>query len=211
MKRKKLVKVALAGRRNVGKSTLFNALLGKRRAITDSIPGLTRDILEAEIHRGPYHFLLSDTPGLDIENPGDLEKSILERARAHIEEQDLVLLLLEAPAMERFDFQFLDLLRKAAGKRPVIIAVNKVDGKEHAEESLEEFYREGIVGAIPISARGRWNLNTLLEAMAEAVPALRRSEEEGAAPTPDEEEEIRAEGSEEEGEESHSRRREDGF
>ncbi|MCB1326079.1 MAG: 50S ribosome-binding GTPase, partial [Leptospiraceae bacterium] len=82
-RKKRLPRVSLMGRRNVGKSTLLNALYGRRRAITDDIPGLTRDILEVEIKRSGLHFMLSDTPGLDIEDPGQLEQAVLERARTH--------------------------------------------------------------------------------------------------------------------------------
>ncbi|MBX7057390.1 MAG: ribosome biogenesis GTPase Der [Leptospirales bacterium] len=162
------------GRRNVGKSTLLNALYGRRRAITDDTPGLTRDILEVEIERGPYHFVLCDTPGLDIEDPNELEATVLKRARDFIASVDLTLFLLEAPAPAAFDYDFLALLRSSGSKAPVAFAVNKIDGASHAAEGLAEFFEMGLLNATPISARGRWNLEALLESMAEQAPSLRR-------------------------------------
>ncbi|MCB1320349.1 MAG: 50S ribosome-binding GTPase [Leptospiraceae bacterium] len=175
---RKLARVALVGRRNVGKSTLLNTLYGRRRAITDAFPGLTRDILEVEIQRNDYHFILSDTPGLDIENPNALEQVILERALSYLQNVDVILILFEAPAMAPFDQDFLNLIRRKFPDRPVVYAVNKVDGPEHRDEALLEFYEAGIIRPIPISAKSRWNLPQLLERLAEAVPRIRR-----AAPT----------------------------
>ncbi|MBI3396145.1 MAG: ribosome biogenesis GTPase Der [Spirochaetia bacterium] len=169
----KMVRVAVAGRRNVGKSTLFNALLGRQRAITDSFAGLTRDILEEHVTRGETDFYISDTPGLDLEEVGDLETAIVELARAHLNGMDLVLLLLEAPALQGFDHFLVDFLRHNVKAR-VIYVVNKVDNPKNAEDLLAEFYSEGLDPVVPISARGRWNLNALLEAMAEAAPQIKR-------------------------------------
>ncbi len=171
---KGLVRVALVGRRNVGKSTLLNALYGRRRAITDPIPGLTRDILEVEIVRGPYRFLLSDTPGLDIDDPGALDRSILERARAHIASVDLILFLFEAPAPASFDYEFLDLVRRDPAGKPVVFVVNKVDGPARVADALAEFYSMGIPDPVPISARGRFNLDLLLRRLATENPRIKR-------------------------------------
>lgn len=174
MGRRKLIRVAMAGRRNVGKSTLLNTLSGKRRAITDSIPGLTRDVIEVEVERPGHRFLLSDTPGLDIENPNQLEATILDRAREHLKKVDLILLVLEAPGLHPFDHAFIELLRKNASNTPFLFVVNKVDGEENVRSSLEDFYLHGIQDPVPVSARGRWNLDQLLERMAELVPGIAR-------------------------------------
>ncbi|MCB1172439.1 MAG: ribosome biogenesis GTPase Der [Leptospiraceae bacterium] len=170
---KKLPRVALAGRRNVGKSTLLNALYGRKRAITDSIAGLTRDILEVEVIRPPFHFLLSDTPGLDIENPDQLESDLLQRAFEYIKEIDLLLLVLEAPAPGPFDLDFITLMRRNAGQTPVLHVVNKVDGAEKENESLLEFYGAGIQSPIAVSAIARWNLKGLMEQMAVLLPGIK--------------------------------------
>lgn len=157
-------RVAVAGRRNVGKSTLFNALLGRQRAITDDFSGLTRDILEEEVNRKGVRFLLSDTPGLDLANESDLEAKILERARQHLEGVDQILLLLEAPDVHPYDHFLIDFVRRNS-KAPVVYAVNKIDDMKKAEEQLEEFYRIGLDPVVPISARGRWNLDALVKAL----------------------------------------------
>lgn len=167
MKRSKLKKVALVGRRNVGKSTLFNALTGKRRAITDPIAGLTRDVLEGEVQQG-VTLLLSDTPGLDIENPDEIETHALAHARSHIESCDLVLFLFEAPSPGPFDYEFLDIFRKSLKNTKVIFIVNKVDSREQEADALEEFYKMGI-SPIPVSALSRYNLRTLLRSIAETL------------------------------------------
>ncbi len=170
--RKKLPRVALVGRRNVGKSTLLNALYGRRRAITDDTPGLTRDILEVEVRRDGYHFLLCDTPGLDIDNPDELEATILKRARDFIQSADLVLFLMEAPAPGPFDHDFLALVRSGRGGPAVVYAVNKIDGAGQVADGLSDFFALGLENLTPISARGRWNLEALLESMAILAPTI---------------------------------------
>ncbi|MEQ9362924.1 MAG: ribosome biogenesis GTPase Der [Leptospirales bacterium] len=170
----RLPRVALVGRRNVGKSTLLNALYGRRRAITDAYAGLTRDVLEVEIDRGGYHFILCDTPGLDIDDPDQLEGEAIERARRCIKTVDLILFLLEAPAPESFDHEYLAFVRKTKDHTPVVYAINKVDGAEKAADVLPEFYAAGLTDPLPLSAKGRWNLNPLLARLAEALPEIRR-------------------------------------
>ena len=174
-----LPRVVLCGRRNVGKSTLLNSLAGRRRAITDSIPGLTRDLLEVEVHRPPYRFLLTDTPGLDLDSPDQLETAVLRRAHREMERADLILCLLEAGPIHPYDRVLLDLLRRQ--KRPVVYAVNKVDGKEQEWEALSEFYEEGVQDPISLSAKGSRNLSGLMERMATLLPAIYRPQDEQAA------------------------------
>lgn len=173
MKRKKIKRIALAGRRNVGKSTLFNALLGRKRAITDNIPGLTRDILEAEIVRPPYHFILSDTPGLDIENPDDLEARILDRAKKYIEEVDGIILLLDATGLTSFDQFYIDFFRKNSGNRPVFYVVNKCDNPNRDVEYLADIYEAGVTDPIVVSAKGRRNIFELLKKVAKDIPGIK--------------------------------------
>ena len=170
-KRKKVPRVALCGRRNVGKSTLFNSLLGKKRAITDSFAGLTRDVLEAEIERDGFHFFLSDTPGLDLDKPDPLEKAALEKARERLQEADLIIHLMEPPAPAPYDLSLEEMLRQLSA--PIIQAVNKIDGEEREDEILAEFYQEGM-NPLPISARGRRNLRKLLNRMNEVLPKISR-------------------------------------
>ncbi len=158
----KIPRVALIGRRNVGKSSLLNALYRKKYAITDELPGLTRDILEVQINNQGYHFSLHDTPGLDVENPQRLEKTIIERAKAYMKQMDLVLFVLAAPTPHSFDLDFLAFIRKNMGKIPLIFVVNKIDNSENADQILLPFYEAKLQDLVPVSALGRWNLDILL-------------------------------------------------
>jgi len=172
--RKKLPRIALVGRRNVGKSTLMNALLGRNRAIVEDFPGLTRDVLEVEIRRNGYHFLLSDTPGLDMESETDLDRNILKRARDYLDRVDGIILLMEPPGPEKFDHFLFELLRKNSIKTPLICAINKVDGAEYSEEKLLPFYEAGFIDLVAISAKGRWNYESLLEAIEKRIPSVKK-------------------------------------
>lgn len=181
----RLPRVALVGRRNVGKSTLLNALYGRRRAITDAYAGLTRDVLEVEIDRGQYNFILCDTPGLDIEDPDQLEGEAIERARRFIETVDLILFLFEAPAPASFDHEFMAFVRKTKDHTPVVYAINKVDGEEKVADVLPEFYAAGVPDPMPVSAKGRWNLNELVARLAKELPAIRRKNQSPENQDPD--------------------------
>ncbi len=174
MSKKNGIRIAIVGRRNAGKSSLFNALLGRQRAITDSTPGLTRDVIEAEIWRGDYRFLLSDTPGLDIENPSELETGVLENARRYLAEMDAIILLFEPPRPAEYDHLLIDFFRKHFQDRPVFYVVNKVDTPERAYEDTEGFYEAGLPELLPISVKSRWNIGTLLDQIAAKIPDLER-------------------------------------
>lgn len=169
-----LPRVVICGRRNVGKSTLLNALVGRRRAITDDTAGLTRDLLETEVARPGYRFLLTDTPGLDLEHPDELEQTALARARKILGEADLILCILEAGPVHDFDRTLIDLLRKT--KTPSLFVVNKVDGSEGEAEALTEFYEEGLQDVIGVSAHAHRNLKELLKRMAELLPTIKQKE-----------------------------------
>ncbi|RPI97861.1 MAG: GTP-binding protein, partial [Spirochaetales bacterium] len=92
---KQLPIVTIIGRQNVGKSTLFNALIKQKKAIVDSMPGLTRDILSYRVTHADASFMLSDTPGLDIENSSLLSRTILENAKNFLSRSTVIILLLE--------------------------------------------------------------------------------------------------------------------
>ena len=162
-------RIALIGRRNVGKSSLLNALCRRRYAITDKSPGLTRDILEVELKHNNLRFFLSDTPGLDIESTDELSSKIKTRTQDYLESVDLIVLLLEAPYPHPFDLDLISFIRKAASQTPLIFAVNKIDNEEKSEELLLPFYEAKLSQPIPISARGRWNLGLLLKRIEEKL------------------------------------------
>jgi GTP-binding protein len=165
--KKKLPIVAIVGRQNVGKSTLFNALTGKRRAIVDAHPGLTRDILFHEITHGEKSFLLSDTPGLDLIGKDELSEKILLLAHKQIAESAVILLLLENPGPENFDHRLVDLIRQS--NIPAIIAVNKMDNEEDFA-NLSNFYEIGLTDIVPVSALRKRNTRLLLDKIVSLLP-----------------------------------------
>lgn len=185
--------VSIVGRQNVGKSTLFNALLKKKLAITEDYPGVTRDVLQARVlnpEKG-LDFFLCDTPGLDIERPEGLEEAVLENAFRQLSKSDLVVFLLDLREVTSYDSKLIEQFRKdpELNSIPVLFCVNKVDHPED-EEDLDSFYRMGLSEILPISAIGRRNLHLLLEKIAFLLPGanrqIRDSDSEPGEEKPDE-------------------------
>ena len=156
----KLPVVTIVGRQNVGKSTLFNALIKKRHAIVDPHPGLTRDILQFSMSHNSYSFKISDTPGLDLPGSSELSAPILENAKNYLQKSSVIIFLMETPGPESFDMDLADMIRKLSV--PVIVAVNKIDDKKKLE-NLTNFYEMGFNDIIPISALNRFNISMLLD------------------------------------------------
>ena len=163
----KLPIVAIVGRRNVGKSTLFNALIRQKRAIVDAVPGLTRDILSYGVEHKSTVFTISDTPGLDLPDSSFLSESILGNAREYLKKASVIVLLLENPAPGAFDMELADIIRKLG--IPAIVAVNKMDGESHLE-NMSNFYEMGFQDIVPISARTRFNLQLLMDKILVLLP-----------------------------------------
>ena len=145
---KKSFQVAILGRPNVGKSTLFNRLLGKRRAITHPTPGVTRDAVEGSIYIRELEFSLVDTGGYN-QKGGIIEQRVAAKSTAIAAQCDLILLLVEAGGLNSEDLEFLEKLRPFQDK--LILVVNKVDSERQAM-NLGEFHRVGIPRLIPVSA-----------------------------------------------------------
>lgn len=180
---KKLPLIAIAGKRNAGKSTLLNIMFGSKRAITDATPGLTRDILQVEIKRGKHRFLLCDTPGLDLDGSEPLDANILSRTREFLEGVDLILFVMEPPGPTPFDLSFLDYFRKQRDLSRIVFVLNKIDNPK--QDSAEaEFYQMGFPELICISALGRKNLGTLYDQIEKRLPAP-GSTVASAGPAPD--------------------------
>ena len=154
--------IAIVGRPNVGKSTLFNRLAGKRLALVDDQPGLTRDRREAETTLGTYAVTLIDTAGLE---PGDkgLTPRMRQQTEAAIAQADLVVFLIDARAgVVSADEMFAELVR-GSGK-PVILAANKCEGRA-AEAGLYEAYELGFGEPLAISAEHGTGVGDLSEAI----------------------------------------------
>ena len=160
--------VAIVGRPNVGKSTLFNRLVGKRLALVDDQPGLTRDRREAEAEIGSCTVTLVDTAGLE---PGDtgLTARMREQTEAAIAQADLVLFLIDArDGVIASDEIFAELVR-ASGK-PVILAANKAEGRA-AEAGFYEAFALGLGEPLPISAEHALGIGDVTEAIEQACKA----------------------------------------
>ncbi len=167
--------VAIVGRPNVGKSTLFNRFAGRRRALVEDVPGVTRDRIVEEVEVGPRRVLVVDTAGLDRDPASAIEAAVQEQARAAVEEADAILFVVDAHAGLLPEERDIARGLQRSGK-PLAVAVNKVDHPKH-EPLVAEFHALGLAMVEGISAehgRGAWDL---LEALVERLP------EEGADPT----------------------------
>jgi len=165
---RRLPVLAIVGRPNVGKSTLFNRLVGERKAIVDDIPGVTRDRNYAEAEWADRRFMLIDTGGLDSGNSSHLDTNVQEQSRLAIGEADVILFLLDGKSgLSPVDREAVDLLRKAG--KPVFFAVNKIDSNKRLE-NLYEFYTLGLDALFPISAEHGAGLGDLLDEIIAAFP-----------------------------------------
>jgi GTP-binding protein len=161
--------IAIIGRPNAGKSTLFNRLVGARKAIVDNFPGVTRDRNYAEAAWRGQRYLLVDTGGIDAAGGGELEQSVYAQSRLALKEADAVILLLDGKAgLSPLDREVVELLRKTT--RPVFVAVNKLDS-ERRSENLFEFYSLGVDRLYPISAEHGLGIAELLDAVLDRLPA----------------------------------------
>jgi GTP-binding protein len=166
-------KIALVGRPNVGKSTLFNRIVGRRKAITDSRPGSTRDRNYAQASWQGAAFELIDTGGLLLGTHDPLLGPAAEQARRAIEEADLVVLLVDARAGLLPDDQAIAAKLRRGGKR-VLVAVNKAEGRD---EGLEDFARLGFDELLPLSAEHGQGVGDLLDAALVHLPRVEAPEE----------------------------------
>jgi GTP-binding protein len=173
---RKPFQVAILGRPNVGKSTLFNRILGKRLAITHATPGVTRDAVEGRIRIGRLEATLLDTGGWSRE-PGIIEKRVAEKVGLIAGQCDLILLLVEAGGLSGEDLEFVEKLRRFQDK--LILVVNKVDGEKQSL-NLGEFYALGFPRLIPVSAAHGRNIEALEEAIREAAAGSEGFEDEPA-------------------------------
>lgn len=166
MKNKPLV--AIVGRPNVGKSTLFNRLIGHRIAIVEDTPGVTRDRIYADAEWLDYAFTLIDTGGIEPESEDKIAIQMRRQAELAIETADVILFIVDGrEGMTSADNEVAEMLRKS--KKPVVLAVNKVDAQKFAD-SAYEFYALGIGDPIPISASQGLNLGDLLDEVVRDFP-----------------------------------------
>ena len=161
--------VAIIGRPNVGKSTLFNRLVGRRLALVDDRPGVTRDRREGEARLGDLTFTVIDTAGLEDADSESLAGRMLGQTKAAIGEADAVFFLLDAKSGPMpADNMFADLVRRSG--KPVVVVANKAEGKA-AQAGVLEAYALGLGEPVPISAEHGEGLADLFEALRRALPA----------------------------------------
>ena len=160
--------VAIVGRPNVGKSSLFNRILARRNAIVSDEPGTTRDRLIAEVEWSDRRLILVDTGGLESDPQGPIRKMVQEQADMAMAGADLIVFMTSATeGLTATDEVLADRLRLA--KKPLILAVNKVDN-DTREFSASEFYRLGIANTVLISAYHNFGIYELMDQVLSLLP-----------------------------------------
>jgi len=168
--------VALVGRPNVGKSTLFNKLVGAKISIIEDTPGVTRDRIYSEVNYNNYRFNLIDTGGIDVSKE-IFNDEIKIQAEIAIEEADVVIFIVDGKeGLTENDRVVRNMLQKS--KKKVVVAINKIDSKE-SKEHLYDFYELGFDSYIPISSEHNTGIYELLE---EVCKDFKEYEEEDADP-----------------------------
>ena len=156
----KMPTVALVGRPNVGKSTIFNRLVGKKISIIEDTPGVTRDRIYADVSYKDYKFHLIDTGGIDL-GEEDFNKEIIVQASLAIDEADIIVFILDGKEeLNKNDFVIRDMLKKS--NKQIILAVNKIDN-EKRKDDIYNYYELGFDNIIPISGEHNLGITTLLD------------------------------------------------
>jgi GTPase len=182
--------VAIVGRPNVGKSTLFNRLVGSRRAIVGDEPGITRDRLYGEAEWRGRHLRIVDTGGILPEDKDFIPAEIFRQAKVALVEAGAVIMVVDGRTeMAASDIELARQLIRSG--KPLFLAVNKVD-TEKQQSLTDEFHRLGIRKVFPISAENARGLDDLLDAIFEVLPLRHQLTMEDAEETPTESQEIQS-------------------
>ncbi len=170
--------VAIVGRPNVGKSTLFNRLVGRRLAVVTEVPGTTRDRVSASVTYGDREFILVDTGGLEPEPVTDIQQRVKSQVEMAMEEADVIMFVVDVrDGVTAADLDISVLMRRCG--KPAILVVNKVDS-EKQELDLSDFYRLGMKDPIPISAYHATGLDDLIADLVPLLPPAVIQEQEGS-------------------------------
>ena len=154
--------VAIVGRPNVGKSTLFNVLAGSTISIVKDTPGVTRDRIYADCTWLNHSFTLIDTGGIEPDSKDIILSQMREQAQIAIDTADVIIFIVDVrQGLVDADSKVADMLRKS--RKPVVLAVNKVDSFEKFGNDIYEFYNLGIGDPVAVSAASRLGLGDLLD------------------------------------------------
>ncbi len=169
--------VAIVGRPNVGKSTLFNALSGTNLSIVKDTPGVTRDRIYADCDWQNYYFTLVDTGGIEPDSSDQILRQMREQAEIAVETADVIIFLTDVrEGVVDADYHVANMLRKS--RKPIVLCVNKVDSFKKQENDVYEFYNLGLGDPVPVSAQGRQGIGDLLDAVTAHFPEGTGTQEE---------------------------------
>lgn len=173
--------VAIVGRPNVGKSTMFNALAGEQISIVKDTPGVTRDRIYAEVTWLDKQFTLIDTGGIEPETNDLMLKHMREQAEIAIMTADVIMFVVDVrQGLVDADFKVADMLRKS--HKPLVLVVNKVDNYEKFMPDVYEFYNLGLGDPVPISGQSKLGIGDMLDEVVSHFEAGQGEEEEDERP-----------------------------
>ena len=173
--------VAIVGRPNVGKSTLFNALAGERISIVQDTPGVTRDRIYAEVSWLDHNFTMIDTGGIEPDSKDVILAQMREQAEIAIATADVIIFMTDVhQGLVDADAKVADMLRRSG--KPVVLVVNKVDSFEKYMADVYEFYNLGIGDPFPVSAASMLGLGDMLDEVVKYFPEYKKDDEEDDRP-----------------------------